>query len=103
MWVLNLINNSIFAIKTIGTITISISTENNKIVIKFTDDGQGIDEREFENIFKPFVSYNNKPQNKGLGLYIAKRIIEKHSGTITVVSERNVFTTFTVSLPLKEV
>ena len=54
----NLINNSIFAIKTIGTISINISKNNKQIVIKFTDDGQGIDESEFENIFKPFVELN---------------------------------------------
>ena len=95
----NLLENSINAIFLSGKIKIQIIDNQGFVTIKFTDTGIGIEKSEYENIFKPFVTYSKNAENKGLGLYIVKKIIEKHGGKINVESEKNVATCFTIKLP----
>lgn len=95
----NLLENSINAISLLGKITIQIINNQDFITIKFIDTGIGIEKTEYENIFKPFVSYSKNAENKGLGLYIVKKIIEKHGGKISVESEPNIATCFKIELP----
>ena len=61
------------------------------------DDGAGIPESDIEKIFEPF--YSSKKQGTGLGLPISKKIIEAHSGRLTVSSEEGKGSLFTVIIP----
>jgi PAS domain S-box-containing protein len=95
----NLANNGLQAMeKKGGKLKISVKTTNDLVKISFTDTGVGISEDNLEKIFSPF--FTTKAQGMGLGLAICKRIIEKHKGSITVVSKLGEGSTFTVTLPI---
>lgn len=75
-------------------------TENN-IIVEISDNGQGIEPHDLENIFQPFYrggKYNNLP-GAGLGLALTYHIIRLHHGTIEAASELGKGSTFTVTLP----
>jgi len=76
--------------------------------LRVRDNGVGIAEEDRQRIFDPFVhaqpaKYHTSaaPDSAGLGLYIARQMIDLHGGLITVDSEPDVFTEFTVLLPFK--
>ena len=99
-WVIeNLVTNAVDAMKGKGKISVSITEEENKIVINISDTGGGIDRSIIKNIFKPGVT--SKKRGWGLGLSLSKRIIEEyHKGSIFVMkSEKGKGTTFTIRLP----
>ena len=99
-WVIeNLVTNAVDAMKGKGKISVSITEEENKIVINISDTGDGIDRSIIKNIFKPGVT--SKKRGWGLGLSLSKRIIEEyHKGSIFVMkSEKGKGTTFTIRLP----
>ncbi len=95
----NLIHNALQAMNYKGKLELGIKQEANNVVISVHDNGKGIPEEIKPHIFEPF--FTNKPmgEGSGLGLNIVKKIIEKHSGEISVVSKPN-DTTFFVKLPL---
>jgi signal transduction histidine kinase len=70
------------------------------VLIAISDDGPGIPAGLHEQIFEPFFS--SKEEGSGLGLSIAKRIVEEHGGQIHVQSKEGVGVTFLIALPLKE-
>ena len=79
----NIINNSIkYAIK----INLELSKNNNNIIITIDDDGLGIPEDEYQNVFKPFYkldkSRGDSKSSVGLGLSITSDIIKSHGGNI---------------------
>jgi signal transduction histidine kinase len=69
------------------------------VEISFADTGTGIPEETMQKLFTPL--FTTKAQGMGFGLAICKRIIEAHGGTITVKTELNKGTTFTIALPIK--
>ena len=79
----NLIDNSI---KYASKVNIGISESNNGLFIRIEDDGPGIPENEFENVFKPFYKIDkgraDSKSSVGLGLSIASDIIRSHGGNI---------------------
>jgi len=79
----NLLDN---AIKYSKKVNIDISKSNNNIFIKIEDDGPGIPEQEYENVFKPFYKIDkgraDSKSSVGLGLSIASDIIRSHGGNI---------------------
>jgi two-component system sensor histidine kinase HydH len=96
--VLNLFINAQQAMNSGGELIIKTSRQGNDAVIQISDTGIGVAPDKLRNIFK--VYYSSRPQGTGLGLPIAKKIIEAHSGTITVNSEPDKGTLFTIKLPL---
>jgi PAS domain S-box-containing protein len=68
--------------------------------ILFKDNGIGFEERFSEQVFKLFSRLHHNKQGTGIGLALCKRIVENHSGTITVSSEVNKGTLFTILLPV---
>ena len=99
-WVIeNLVTNAVDAMKGKGKISVSITEEENKIIINISDTGDGINRSIIKNIFKPGVT--SKKRGWGLGLSLSKRIIEEyHKGSIFVMkSEKGKGTTFTIRLP----
>ena len=70
------------------------------MLLSVSDNGIGIREDQFGKIFKIFKRLDIKMQGAGVGLYIAKRIIENNNGKITVKSRPGVGSTFTVYFPV---
>jgi signal transduction histidine kinase len=96
--VLNLITNGYDAMTDGGTLTVSATAEEGSAQITVTDTGMGMDEETRESIFAPF--FTTKARGIGLGLAVTRRVIEAHSGTITVQSIPSVGTSFTITLPV---
>ncbi|MCX6794265.1 MAG: HAMP domain-containing sensor histidine kinase [Candidatus Gottesmanbacteria bacterium] len=88
------------------TIHLTGRKSDGKIIIEITDQGFGIDEKDIPHLFDRFYRAD-KSRTKtgipgyGLGLSIARQIIDQHNGTIRVHSELKKGTTFTVELPIK--
>jgi signal transduction histidine kinase len=95
---LNLVLNAVEAMPEGGTLRISSSLEEERLAISFTDTGQGIPPQHLSHIFDPFFS--TKEESTGLGLSISYDIVERHEGQITVESEVDEGSTFTVWLPI---
>lgn len=97
---MNLLTNSIKYKSESKRLKISISTKevNNKTVLKFKDNGIGIDlERNSEHVFGLYQRFHDYPDSKGLGLYLVKSQIESLGGNITIESEVNKGTQFTLT------
>lgn len=69
------------------------------LIVKITDNGQGITQDILPKIFQPFFTTKPPGEGSGLGLDIVKKIIDKHQASITVSSVPGK-TTFTVFLPI---
>ncbi|CAN5433288.1 hypothetical protein BH10BAC5_BH10BAC5_23520 [soil metagenome] len=95
----NLINNSIQSIKDYGLINISIENIKTDIILKVIDNGSGINKKDLPNIFLPFYSTKEYGKGTGLGLAITDKVIKLHNGIITVDSQINIGTTFTLKFP----
>jgi len=101
----NLIANAIkFREPGPGHIAVTGDVQDGHTVYRVTDDGIGIDERHQTRIFGLFQRLHTDREypGTGLGLAIAKKIVEKHGGTMTIESEVGRGTTFTVRLPLPQ-
>ncbi len=111
----NLVSNAIRYTPESGTITIGVDEAPRDRYaggwarLRVRDNGVGISEEDRARIFDPFlhpkpVKHHTSagPDSAGLGLYIARGLIELHGGLITVDSEPEVFTEFTVLLPFKQ-
>ena len=98
-WVFeNLCKNAIDAMDGVGTITFTVVQDDNRAYIEVTDTGKGIAKSHFNTVFEP--GYTTKKRGWGLGLSLAKRIMEQyHKGRIYVKSsELGKGTTFRVEL-----
>src|SRR5215831_9067905 len=96
---LNLLLNSLQAIEKTGKITVSLKQQGSTAVVEVADNGRGIAPDHLPNIFRPF--YTTKGDGTGLGLWLARRIVEDHQGRIDVTSTLGKGTTFTVIVPLQ--
>lgn len=83
-----------------GKLTVETKLEDDNIVIKFTDTGPGIPEKNMSRIFEPFFTTKEPGKGTGLGLSICQTIIQDHGGSIFVDSELGKGATFTVCLPV---
>ena len=85
---------------------VNITTElsGDSVVIKISDEGVGIDEKDFDKLFKKFSRIENhltsKTQGNGLGLYITKNLVEKMNGEISVKSKVSKGTEFILKFPV---
>lgn len=101
---LNLLTNAIKYRSTSRQLRINISSKEvgDNIILIFKDNGIGIDlERNAEKIFGLYQRFHNYPDSKGLGLYLVKSQVETMGGSITVQSEVNKGTTFTLTFKNK--
>lgn len=100
----NLISNAIKYSNPDTETKISTEVKNNIVTVSVKDGGLGIAENELKNLFKPFQTANvestDGERSTGLGLYIARRIIEAHNGKINVESKLDSGSNFYFSLPL---
>jgi len=97
----NLIHNAIQAMDNQGNLDITVTEQENQIVIQITDSGKGIPDEIKPRIFEPFFTTKSAGEGSGLGLDIVNKIIiDKHQGQIEVESQPGK-TTFSVYLPKK--
>lgn len=84
-----------------GKIHVSLSSSNQHVLIEISDSGQGIEAKDIPHIFDRFYRADDTRDRSGvgLGLSIAKTIIENHHGTIQVTSTPGVGTVFSILLP----
>lgn len=94
----NLCKNAVDAMGGAGSIDIYLSEDDENVNLEFTDTGKGIPKSNFASVFKP--GFTTKERGWGLGLSLAKRIVEEyHNGRIFVKSsELGVGTTFRIEL-----
>lgn len=99
-WVIeNLCKNAVDAMGGEGTITLTMMTEGQQVIIEVQDTGKGIRKKDIKNVFTP--GFTTKKRGWGLGLSLAKRIVEEyHKGHIFVKSsEVGKGTTFRIEMP----
>ena len=104
----NMLGNAVYAVikkasKQQGAykphIGLDVTVDNKQVVLKFTDNGIGIEETIIGKIFDPFFTTKTTGEAAGVGLYLCHEIVQNHNGTITVQSEKDTFTEFTITLP----
>jgi len=110
----NILENAIDALEGKGTVTVStaifdalLSTKvrgrsspgiTNFVEVRIDDTGSGISAENMKNIYQPF--YTTKDGGSGIGLVIAKRIVDSHNGRINIASKVGVGTVVTIQLPV---
>ena len=99
---MNLIHNSIKHTAPGGEIIVSAAITENQMMIKVSDNGEGISQQDLPRIFERFYKTDQARASggTGLGLAIAKHIIEAHAGKIDADSRPGEGATFTITLPL---
>jgi PAS domain S-box-containing protein len=99
----NIVINSIQAMPSGGSLTISTEQDQRSSLAKITfrDTGIGMDEETSKNLFNPF--FTTKDKGAGLGMALTRKIIEDHRGTIEVMSEKGIGTTFVLRLPVVKI
>ena len=96
--ILNLLLNGIQAITKQGKIAVALRREGEYAVVRIRDNGKGISREALPKIFKPF--FTTRKEGTGLGLPLAKGIVESHQGRIEVTSEPGGGAQFEVWLPI---
>ena len=100
----NLISNAVKYTPEGGKVVISTSVSSDHISFKIADNGIGIPKAAQHHIFQNFYraenAVNSKVAGSGLGLMLARRLVRRHGGKLTFVSEEGRGTTFTLVLPL---
>lgn len=96
----NIVQNSIEAMPSGGTIQVSTSKQDDKVEIRVSDSGPGIALEDSELVFLPF--YSTKEQGMGLGLTIANRILHQHQGGLRWVTDEENGNYFALEIPTTE-
>ena len=98
----NLVENAIKYNRENGSVTVSAIKEKNKVILKVSDTGNGIDEAIREQIFEPFFRVNKLRSRElggvGLGLAMVREVVRVHDGTIEVYTNKHSGTTFEVKM-----
>lgn len=81
-------------------ISLSVTVSDGQYVLKFHDNGIGIEEKILNKIFDPFFTTKTTGEAAGVGLYLSREIIQNHGGDINVASVKDEFTEFTITLPV---
>jgi PAS domain S-box-containing protein len=86
-----------------GTVEVTGRFDERELRIAIADDGPGVPEEERGRLFEPFVrgKGSSKASGSGLGLYIAKAIVEAHGGTLTLGTSPQGGALFTITLPTR--
>jgi two-component system, sporulation sensor kinase E len=94
---INLIKNAIQAMNNQGNISIRLHAASHYVQLCVQDEGIGMSEEAYKNLFKPF--FTTKDQGTGLGLPLVKKIMDDLNGVIEVESMLNIGTTFILTFP----
>ncbi|MSR64006.1 MAG: two-component sensor histidine kinase [Planctomycetes bacterium] len=96
--VLNLLVNARQAMSDGGELLVRLRRMGTRVELSITDTGMGMSSEKLARCFEEY--WSDKPSGTGLGLSTARRIIEEHGGTITVLSEEGRGSSFSITLPL---
>ena len=96
---LNLLLNAVQAMEGAGTVRVEIGSRDDYASVVVSDTGRGIPPQSLSNIFRPF--FTTKGNGTGLGLSLARRIVEEHHGRIEVSSAVGKGSRFEVLLPFQ--
>jgi two-component system phosphate regulon sensor histidine kinase PhoR len=101
----NILDNAIKYSPHGGRVTVSLVEQGNGYRVSVVDQGIGISPEHFDHIFERFYRVHNRASQQyagiGLGLYVARAIIERHGGRIGFTSTQSTGTTFFFTLPYK--
>ncbi len=101
--IINLLSNALKFTPADGSITLSARREKNQITLRITDTGIGIPVKDLPHVFERFyradVSRNRTTGGSGIGLTLAKAIVDAHGGSITVHSDEGKGSSFLIHLP----
>ncbi|MCM8778856.1 MAG: response regulator [Candidatus Omnitrophica bacterium] len=97
---INIMLNAQDAMSRGGELRIVTEKENGFLSLRFSDTGCGIKRADLEKIFTPFFTTKKESGGMGLGLVVSQEIVKKYGGIISVESEENKGSTFTIRLPL---
>ncbi len=104
--VMNYIDNAIYYSHTNATIHIDLTTSAKAITVTVKDAGIGVPKLERERLFEKFYRASNarkqRPDGTGVGLFLSKKVVDAHGGTIIFESTEGKGSTFGFSLPLEE-
>ncbi len=99
----NLLTNAIKFTNPKGTVAINYEDKGDKIQVKISDNGIGMDDKTLKDLFKIHKHSTTKgtanEKGTGLGLILSKEFIEKHNGELRIDSEKGIGTTFCFTLP----
>ena len=98
----NVIVNAVQAtIEKKGTVLVTCAQKDFYVDLRVEDNGAGIHPAQLNRIFDPYFTTKQAKSGTGLGLYITKKVVEDHNGSIKVESTSGVGTVFTIRLPLQ--
>jgi signal transduction histidine kinase len=111
MVLFSLLNNALYSLHERASLEsnlqpkllVETSFADEFVEIRIQDNGKGMSQVEKQQLFSPFFTTKPTSKGTGLGLFISQDIIRTHRGTISVETEPNVLTTFTIKLPLSPV
>ena len=95
----HIISNALYASDHKGVILIGLCVMDNTLEVRIADFGCGIDTEIQCRVFEPFFTTRQSGEGGGMGLTLAKKVVEEHKGTIEITSTVGVGTTITVSFP----
>lgn len=107
MTMMSILGNAIYAVvkkaqreQYSPEVRVSVSTSDDHYIITIRDNGIGIEDTIIDKIFDPFFTTKPTGEAAGVGLYLSREIIQNLSGDISVKSEKDVYTEFTITLPI---
>ena len=100
--IVNICNDAFDAMPDGGKLIIATRRVENRVEIEITDSGTGMTEDVKKHIFEPFFTTKEAGKGTGLGLSLCYEIIQKHNGSIEVISELNKGTSFIIKLPVDQ-
>lgn len=104
--VMNFIDNAIYYSPESKSISVSLAIEDGDAVLRVADKGMGVPGQVQEKLFTKFFRAENarkqRPDGTGIGLYLAKKVIDGHGGSLVFVSHEGKGSTFGFRLPIKQ-
>ena len=106
--IMSLLGNAVYAVvkkaqrqQYTPEVTLTATVAEGKYVLKIRDNGIGIEEKILSKIFDPFFTTKTTDEAAGVGLYLSREIVQNHGGDISVQSQKDEFTEFTITLNIE--
>ena len=96
----NLLSNAFKFTESGGTVSVSLTADENYATVRISDTGCGISKTDLPKIKNRFYKANNTVRGSGIGLAVADEIVKMHGGTLDISSELGKGTTVSITLPL---
>ncbi len=103
---MSLLGNSIYAvvkkvkrIEFVPEVNLTVAPNDQKVMIQIRDNGIGIEDTIIDKIFDPFFTTKTTGEASGVGLYLSREIVQNYGGDITVKSQKDEYTEFSIILP----